>query len=142
MNLKVLFLYQFITTLMNLELSEGHKFKISSLQDFGKHFHLDQENFFRTKTRATKASFRKTFFRLFRWKFKSANSQQYDSWKLWRLWIHSVVVQYWKMHKYCKCINIFGKIMKCINIFGHLQYCKNALKYFIDNALFRIKKIL
>ena len=66
MNLKVLFLYQFITTLMNLELSEGHKFKISSLQDFGKHFHLEQENFLEPKLELRKRVSERLFFRLFR----------------------------------------------------------------------------
>ena len=45
------------------------------------------------------------------------------------------------MQKYCKCINNFGKLTKCIDIFEHLQYCKNALIFFIDNALFNYQKI-
>ena len=43
MKLNVLFLFKFITTLMNLKLSGGHKFKIISLHDYT-HFHLEQEN--------------------------------------------------------------------------------------------------
>ena len=36
----------------------------------------------------------------------------------------SVVVHYWKMHYYCKCITIFVKLMKCINILGSRSNAK------------------
>ena len=53
----------------------------------------------------------------------------------------SVVVHYWKMHYYCKCITIFVKLMKCINILGSRSNAKmhwniSLIMHFSDTRKF------